>query len=177
MHFFFFFFQAEDGIRDFHVTGVQTCALPICADAVIRSLLAIGWGGFAAICLIHLALIAVMGTAWRALVPHAPAWVFIWGRLIRDAGSEVLPLSQMGGTLLGARAVTLAGISGPVATASTIVDLTLEFFAKLAYAGLGLVLLLHLRPASAVALPITTGLAVAALTATAFVVAQRHGFD
>src|SRR5690606_41115183 len=30
-----FFFQAEDGIRDFHVTGVQTCALPI-------------WGGAAA---------------------------------------------------------------------------------------------------------------------------------
>src|SRR5690606_38268920 len=28
---FFFFFQAEDGIRDFHVTGVQTCALPISA--------------------------------------------------------------------------------------------------------------------------------------------------
>src|SRR6266508_2686563 len=26
-----FFFQAEDGIRDGHVTGVQTCALPICA--------------------------------------------------------------------------------------------------------------------------------------------------
>src|SRR5690606_40588130 len=26
---FFFFFQAEDGIRYFHVTGVQTCALPI----------------------------------------------------------------------------------------------------------------------------------------------------
>src|SRR5690606_41200317 len=26
---FRFFFQAEDGIRDFHVTGVQTCALPI----------------------------------------------------------------------------------------------------------------------------------------------------
>src|SRR5690606_5221337 len=25
------FFQAEDGIRDFHVTGVQTCALPIFA--------------------------------------------------------------------------------------------------------------------------------------------------
>src|SRR5690348_1639108 len=27
---FFFFFQAEDGIRDGRVTGVQTCALPIC---------------------------------------------------------------------------------------------------------------------------------------------------
>src|SRR5260370_9200502 len=28
--FLFFFFQAEDGIRDSSVTGVQTCALPIC---------------------------------------------------------------------------------------------------------------------------------------------------
>src|SRR2546430_4403385 len=27
-----FFFQAEDGIRDLTVTGVQTCALPICGD-------------------------------------------------------------------------------------------------------------------------------------------------
>src|SRR5256885_8890557 len=29
---FFFFFQAEDGIRDYKVTGVQTCALPISTD-------------------------------------------------------------------------------------------------------------------------------------------------
>src|SRR5690625_6298890 len=29
----FFLFQAEDGIRDGHVTGVQTCALPICQSA------------------------------------------------------------------------------------------------------------------------------------------------
>src|SRR3989441_3113142 len=32
----FFFFQAEDGIRDKLVTGVQTCALPICARALVR---------------------------------------------------------------------------------------------------------------------------------------------
>src|SRR5258706_5981431 len=35
----FFFFQAEDGIRDWSVTGVQTCALPIC-----RGLAAQGYG-------------------------------------------------------------------------------------------------------------------------------------
>src|SRR5690349_25073951 len=29
---FIFFFQAEDGIRDLYVTGVQTCALPICSS-------------------------------------------------------------------------------------------------------------------------------------------------
>src|SRR5438132_6593370 len=31
----FFFFQAEDGIRDHCVTGVQTCALPISGDRVV----------------------------------------------------------------------------------------------------------------------------------------------
>src|SRR2546426_1774483 len=31
----FFFFQAEDGIRDYKVTGVQTCALPIYAPALL----------------------------------------------------------------------------------------------------------------------------------------------
>src|SRR5690606_39450711 len=38
-----FFFQAEDGIRDFHVTGVQTCALPISATllAMLRRAAAI----------------------------------------------------------------------------------------------------------------------------------------
>src|SRR5256885_5622211 len=33
----FFFFQAEDGIRDYRVTGVQPCALPICTRAPCRS--------------------------------------------------------------------------------------------------------------------------------------------
>src|SRR3984893_14821418 len=33
---FFFFFQAEDGIRDGHVTGVQTCALPISLWANVK---------------------------------------------------------------------------------------------------------------------------------------------
>src|SRR6266446_5191563 len=34
---FFFFFQAEDGIRDYKVTGVQTCALPISASPPLCS--------------------------------------------------------------------------------------------------------------------------------------------
>src|SRR5256885_7668003 len=52
MFFVFFFFQAEDGIRDYKVTGVQTCALPICVPdlgvddiALARAALAkrVGW--------------------------------------------------------------------------------------------------------------------------------------
>src|SRR5690606_40057667 len=39
---FYFFFQAEDGIRDFHVTGVQTCALPIYDSKAFAEYM-IGW--------------------------------------------------------------------------------------------------------------------------------------
>src|SRR5690606_14357621 len=48
----FFFFQAEDGIRDFHVTGVQTCALPIyeilsdsvfCVMVIVWDCIPINW--------------------------------------------------------------------------------------------------------------------------------------
>src|SRR5438093_9144177 len=54
---FFFFFQAEDGIRDWSVTGVQTCALPISfiwasADVVVW----IGGGPLS----------SEAGSAWRA---------------------------------------------------------------------------------------------------------------
>src|SRR5204862_5001236 len=47
----FFFFQAEDGIRDLYVTGVQTCALPICP--LHRGLCArLRWRGFHALLLL-----------------------------------------------------------------------------------------------------------------------------
>src|SRR5256885_5610136 len=39
----FFFFQAEDGIRDYKVTGVQTCALPILSALALRALPVGNW--------------------------------------------------------------------------------------------------------------------------------------
>jgi glycosyltransferase 2 family protein len=144
-------------------------------DEVAKSLGAMGWASFAAICSIHLVLVAVMGIAWRTLLPGINVWVPIWGRLVRDAGSELLPLSQIGGYVLGARAVTLAGVSAIAATASTIVDVTLELFGQLAYTALALGGLVYLRPDSAVATPVAIGLAVAGFLASGFVVVQRHG--
>src|SRR5206468_8613591 len=40
--YFFFFFQAEDGIRDLIVTGVQTCALPISFSNICTAILFLG---------------------------------------------------------------------------------------------------------------------------------------
>src|SRR5205807_6481421 len=55
--FVFFFFQAEDGIRDYKVTGVQTCALPISVRARGRALgLPAETHGDLVRCLFHLGL-------------------------------------------------------------------------------------------------------------------------
>ena len=144
--------------------------------AVARPLVAVGWTGFSVICALHLVLIAIMGIAWGALLPGTSLWVPVWGRLVRDSGSELLPLSQVGGFVLGARAVALAGVSGTSATASTIVDVTLELLGQLVYTAVGLSWLLYLRPDAAITAPVSIGLAIAWVLALAFVVVQRRGF-
>ncbi len=145
------------------------------ASAVIHSLLAVGWAGFAAICLIQLALIGLMGIAWWVLLPGTSPWAAIWARLVRDSASEVLPLSQVGGYVSGARAIAIAGVSGNAAAASTIVDVTIEFFAQIAYTALALAWLLSVEPRARVAAPAAIGLVVAACLAAGFVAAQRRG--
>ena len=145
------------------------------AGAVAEGLYAVGWRGLATIGLIHLGLIALMGLAWRLLLPGSSLSAAVWGRLVRDSASEVLPLSQVGGYIAGARAITIAELSGSAATASTIVDVSLEFVAQIAYTALGLVWLLHLEPATEVVAPVVAGLVAAGLLAAGLLVAQRRG--
>jgi putative membrane protein len=147
------------------------------ADAVISSLLAVGWVGFAMICLIHLILIAIMGIAWWALLPGTKPLIFFWGRLVRDAGSEVLPLSQVGGYVLGARAVAFTGVPGASAAASTIVDVSLEFVSQIAFTGFALVWLIQLKPNAPVTVPVAIGLVAAGILAAGLLAAQRRGFN
>lgn len=146
------------------------------AAAVARSLSAVGIIGFAVICLIHLTLIAVMGVAWWALLPKTNPWAAIWARLVRDSASEVLPLSQVGGYVLGARALAVAGVSGSDAAASTIVDVSLEFFAQLAYIAIALFWLLHLDRHAQAIRPVAICLVVAIGLACGLLIAQRRRF-
>jgi hypothetical protein len=108
--------------------------------------------------------------------PGKPAlWAFVWGRLVRDAGSDVLPFSQIGGFVLGARALTLARLPARMAAASMVVDVTMEMLSQLAYTGLALGVFAALRPQSGLAAPIAEGLAVAGVVGVLLVVAQRRG--
>jgi putative membrane protein len=160
------------------ILGVATMAalvLHFGAGAVIHSLLAVGGVGFAVVCLIHAGLMVLMGLAWSVLLPGTRLWVTIWGRFVRDSGSEVLPLSQFGGYVLGTRALALAGVPATQGAASTIVDVTLEFVGQLAYIALGLGWLVALGSGAIPPWVVLSGLIAASSLAIGFIVFQHRG--
>ena len=118
-----------------------------------------------------------MGLAWWRLLRVGKPRTFIWARLVRDAGSEVLPLSQIGGYVLGARSVIVQGIGGIGVAASTVVDATLEFSAQITYAAIGLALFMWLSPDRAIAELVVAFLCVAVIVAGIFITLQRRRSD
>jgi putative membrane protein len=150
--------------------------------AVFSAVGALGLLGFAIFTLCTLLVFVVLGVAWQVLLkgPGAPRLtLFIRARLVRDAGAEVLPFSQLGGIALGVRAAILQGLAAPLAAGSMIVDVTTEMLAQIAYAALGVAILAQRAPQSPRAASLIAGsmigLALAAIAAVLFIVVQRHG--
>ncbi len=76
-------------------------------DSVLGAIGAVGVPGFAIFTLYWPLVLAVLGLAWFAVAPGQPlarAPVFIWGRLLREAASDILPVAQVSGLVVGARA-------------------------------------------------------------------------
>jgi len=153
-------------------------------DAVFAAALSVGWTGFAALWLYGAANLMLLGMAWLALVPPLSwqgAVTFCWGRAVRDSAGDVLPFSQIGGMVIGARATILRGISRAMAFASTVVDVTVEMIAQIAFIVVGLILLTVNLPGAATRVPMVEtaiiGILVAVLAAAAFFIVQRRGFS
>ncbi len=143
---------------------------------VASDALSVGWDGFALLIGWQLLIFVVLGIAWDTLIQRNPNYglpVFVWGRMVRDSAANCLPFSQIGAFIFGARAVTLLRVGWPVATASTVVDVTAEFLAQMTFTAIGLVILLLRVPNSALALPLAIGLGVAVTAAVGFIVVQR----
>jgi putative membrane protein len=143
---------------------------------VIAGVQRVGWADFALIVGWQLALFVILGLAWDAIVPPREArrpWVFVWGRMVRDAATNCLPFSQVGGFVFGARAATLHGVSWSLATASTVVDVTAEFLAQLAFTAIGLGILLARAPNSSLTVPLEVGLGLAVVAGVVLIWLQR----
>ncbi|HEX3651704.1 MAG TPA: lysylphosphatidylglycerol synthase domain-containing protein [Rhizomicrobium sp.] len=116
---------------------------------LVEALAALGISGLLIIAVAHVPIMALLGTAWWIIGGGArrPGIArFIWARAVRDASAEALPFSQLGGYVIGARALVLSGASAEWAGTSTLLDLILELAAKVPYILLGLALLAWFRP-------------------------------
>ena len=154
------------------------------AGAVFAAAAAVDWKGFAILNLYTLAVFPLLGAAWFVLLPPAGAGgvrapVFVWARMVRDAATDILPFSQLGGIVLGARAAILHGVSRPLAYGSVIVDVTTELLAQIAFIAVGVAFLSLRAPRSPFAATLTDSflvvLVLAVLAGTVFVLLQRRG--
>ena len=145
---------------------------------VASAILSIGWTGFAFLCLYALGMFAILGSAWFVLTPGLPfarVATFIWGRIVRDAAGEVLPFSQVGGILIGVRALVLRGITATGAFASSIVDVTTELMAQVAFIVVGLAFFAAHSRSGSLSAAMISGIAFALAGSLAFIVLQRRG--
>jgi glycosyltransferase 2 family protein len=147
---------------------------------VFSAIAKVGIGGFVLILLAAVPVIFFLGLAWRSLVgPLAPHWVFFASRQLRDSATDLLPFTQIGGVVIGARAGILGGIPPVTAYSSTVVDVTAELMAQIAFTVLGLLIGLTQLEASAELAPYANGLILVTVLLVpgiaAFVVMQRKG--
>jgi putative membrane protein len=96
-------------------------------------------------------------------------------RWIGISVNGLLPVAQVGGELVRAHLLTRAGISGPVAGASVVVDVTAGLVTQMAFILLGLGLYLGAQGGAAWLLRASVGIALISLLVFAFGLMQRRG--
>jgi putative membrane protein len=153
------------------------------AGKVFAAVAPIGWQGFLAVVVAQVALFLPLGLAWWVVDPDQrfrQSPVFMWGRLAREAASDVLPFSQVGGLVISARCAILGGVSAASAFGSNIVDVTVEMVAQILYTLLGIGLLVaHLGGGanSKLLAPIVGSVGIGLIIVVSFIATQRKGLS
>ncbi len=149
------------------------------ASAVLKALLSVGLGGFAALVAVQLATDLVLAGAWSVACPGIGFLRLFAARLVREGATTCLPFSQLGGILIAIRATCFpatrrrGAVGWPEASAANVVDVTVEVSGQILFVLLGLLFLLDRRPDSSLAGPVTLGMALMAAAMVAFVWMQR----
>ena len=147
---------------------------------VLGAMAAIGWVGMAAFVLWSGGVLGLLGMAWVAVAPGQSVGrvaLFVWARTTREAATDILPFSQLGGLVVGARTLAAFGVPQPVIYASMIADLTTEMAAQLLFTLAGvavLLLVLTHQPVQQGLVPLALGgVAAMAVLMALFVFAQK----
>jgi putative membrane protein len=144
--------------------------------AVAHVLASARWGILVA-ALVHLWPLMFCAAAWGALMP--PTWrppfpALVLCRWIREGVNSMLPVAQVGGVVVQARLLSFRGVSGDLAGASVVVDMTLEVTTLFLFALVGLGLFAARGQAQAAAW-LAVGLAIGCPVIIGLIAAQRFG--
>lgn len=149
------------------------------AGAVLRAVLSVGIGGFAALVAAQLATDVLLAFAWTVACPGIGLRRLFRARVVREAAATCLPFSQLGGILIAMRATCFpasarrAAVGWPEASAANVVDITAEVLGQMLFVLLGLLFLLDRRPDSSFAGPVGLGVMLMAAAMAGFIWAQR----
>ena len=153
--------------------------------AAWQTALAVGAGVLSALWLLpalmglHLGQLMISSRAWRVLLvaPAAGRAAFFRMRLVREGIDSLLPVAQIGGELVGAQLLARHATALPMAVASVVVDVTIEFLTQVVFLLCGLAALAAL-PSGSAAVTLRSWIGAGVLTAAvaaALVTAQRFG--
>jgi putative membrane protein len=146
-------------------------------DEVGNAVTSVGWG-MPFVVLTRAATVSLAGAGWWLLFPASERFrlhVAVLFRFVREAINTLLPLTQVGGDIIGTRLLTFRAVPGPLAAASIIIDVLMQAATQFLFGLLGLVTLLALGADRTVAGTAATGLALATPMLGGFYLAQRGG--
>lgn len=162
------------------LAGLGLVVLLIAAQGAAEVAGAIALAGWSALALglAHLGTLLADSLGWRALLwpPHRrPLSSLMFKRWIGTSVNGLLPVAQIGGEFVRARLLARSGTPAPAAGASVVVDLTAGLLTQIAFAALGIVLLVQQLGHRGELLDLALGLVLLGLLLLAFALVQRRG--
>lgn len=145
------------------------------AGPVFGAFAAAGWGVFAVVVLRGVA-VSAAGIGWLFLFPpglRPTALTCVQIRFLREGANALLPITQVGGEVIGARALSLRGSAASLAAASVIVDVLVQAVTQFLFAAVGLATLASMRDNDAVRGTIAIVIVVAIPALGGFYLVQR----
>jgi len=145
------------------------------AGTVRQAVEAAGWA-VAGVLLLRGIAVAAAGFGWFVLFPSAvrpAALTCVLIRFLREGANALLPMTQVGGEVIGARALTLRGAPASLSAASVIVDVLVQAVTQLVFAAVGISILAGMNLDSDVRGAVTVVIAVAVPALLGFYFVQQ----
>lgn len=154
------------------------------ATNILKAVFSIGWGGLAILTLCQVGVILLLAWAWHIICPSFGFIRLFWARVIREAAATCLPFSQVGGIIIGIRAVCFKGypfskssneLSVSQGVSSNIVDITTEVLGQALFLLIGIGILISGGYSTGLKWPVLVATFILIIAIITMIWTQRQG--